>query len=66
MMSTTQDNELQELLFSDAYSFLAESGVHITTAKKMTYPESQMPSLKLSAFTRARLHWIKLFGASTQ
>ena len=37
-MSTTQDNELQELLFSDAYSFLAESGVHISTAKKDDLP----------------------------
>ena len=38
-MSTTQDNELQELLFSDAFSFLAECGVHIITARKDDLPQ---------------------------
>lgn len=37
-MSTTQDNELQELLSSDAYLFLAECGVNIVNARKHDLP----------------------------
>ena len=45
-MSTSQDDELQELLFSDAYSFLAECGVNIVTAGKDDLPRIRNAIIK--------------------
>lgn len=45
-MSTTQDSELQELLFSDDYSFLADCGVTIVKARKHDLPRLQNAIVK--------------------